>query len=74
MEAVVKQLESALANHDVVAFGVSGDAYDPMSHEIAAEEDGNGTPGTIARVLRRGWKLRDRVIRPAHVTLIRAES
>ena len=73
IESIAKQITSALNAHSVTAFGAPGDAYDPQLHEIAQEVDGDA-PGAVAYVVRRGWKLKDRVIRPAHVAIVRAES
>jgi molecular chaperone GrpE len=47
-----------------------GTPFDPREHEAIANVPGSGHPeGTIVDVVRRGYKLRDRVIRPALVAV-----
>lgn len=64
MEFVHSQLISALEGHGVRAFGSVGDTFDPTRHE-AAEGEGE----RVERVLRRGYLLGERVIRPARVSI-----
>jgi len=48
----------------------AGIPFDPREHEAIANVAGSGQPeGTIVDVVRRGYKLRDRVIRPALVAV-----
>jgi len=66
---VVKQLEAGFAKLGLVQFGTVGEAFDPALHEAlgtdaaasAAEND------TISAVLEPGYKMGERVIRPAKV-------
>ena len=47
-----------------------GMRFDPREHEAVANVPGTGRPGgEIVDVLRRGYRLRDRVIRPALVAV-----
>ena len=47
-----------------------GTPFDPREHEAIANVAGSGHPeGSIVDVIRRGYKLRDRVIRPALVAV-----
>ena len=47
-----------------------GTAFDPREHEAIASVPGTGLPdGAIVEELRRGYRLRDRVIRPALVAV-----
>nr|WP_214368398.1 nucleotide exchange factor GrpE [Pseudonocardia sp. H11422] len=61
------------------AFGAEGELFDPSLHEAVqhdtAEDAGTGpTVTVISTVLRRGYRLADRVLRPAMVTVVdRAE-
>ncbi len=43
-----------------------GDAVDPEIHEVIMAEEGK--KGTVVRVLEIGWKLGDRVLKPAKVS------
>ncbi len=68
MERVRNQLLDVLARHGIERFGKVGDMYDPHIHEAVQElEDVPGESGTIARILRFGYKSKDRVVRPAQV-------
>lgn len=68
MEQVRNQLLDVLARHGITRFGAAGDMYDPYLHEAVQEmEDVPGESGSIARILRAGYKSSDRVVRPAQV-------
>lgn len=72
MEQVRNQLLDVLARHGMSRFGAVGEAYDPHLHEAVQEiEDTSGESGTIARILRAGYKSSDRVVRPAQVIVKR---
>jgi molecular chaperone GrpE len=47
-----------------------GVAFDPNEHEAVLQEDGDGEP-VVGDVLRTGWKLKGRVLRPAMVKVVR---
>lgn len=65
------QLESALASAGVAAIDQAGVPFDPAMHDAMmmqkAEKD--QPSGTVVKVLEPGWKLHDRVIRPAKVVV-----
>ncbi len=43
-----------------------GAPFDPNEHEAVMQDDGDGEP-VVGDVLRTGWKLKGRVLRPAMV-------
>ena len=48
--------------------------YDPELHEvISLQEDGSVEPGYIIHVVQKGYRLRDRLLRPARVIVSAAE-
>ena len=48
--------------------------YDPELHEvISLQEDGSIEPGYIIQVVQKGYRLRDRLLRPARVIVSAAE-
>ena len=49
----------------------SGAVFDPNEHEAVLQDDGNGEPH-VAEVLRTGYRLKGRVLRPAMVRVTRA--
>ena len=51
-----------------------GTAFDPRQHEAIVNVPGTGRPeGAIVDVIRRGYRLRDRVLRPALVAVAAAD-
>lgn len=48
---------------------VPGAPIDPLRHNVVSVTSGaGGVPGTVAEVIRPGWQLGDRVIRPADIS------
>jgi molecular chaperone GrpE len=69
MDMVRKQLNEFLAAQGVQEIDTSG-MFDPNLHDAVAQEDcAAGDEGRILRVTRRGFKLRDRLLRPAGVVV-----
>ena len=69
MDMVRRQLNEFLASQGVEEIPTTGQ-FDPNLHDaVAQEEDGEGEEGRILRVTRRGFRLRDRLIRPASVVV-----
>ncbi|MEY4744366.1 MAG: hypothetical protein RL272_311 [Candidatus Parcubacteria bacterium] len=68
---VRSQLESALAAAGVAPIDQAGIPFDPTMHDAMMMQAGaeGQPPGTVAKVLEPGWKLHDRVIRPAKVVV-----
>jgi molecular chaperone GrpE len=51
-----------------------GRPFDPNVHEAVATAPADGVPpGTVAREVRRGWRLGDELLRPAQVVVAAAE-
>lgn len=70
MEHVYNQLIEALKKHGVERLGKVGEKLDPALHEVVEmREDIAGEPDTIVRVLRYGYRTKDKILRPAHVVL-----
>lgn len=64
-----KKLLSSLEQQNVIVIDLKpGDLFDPNNQEaITHEEDENYTDGQIIEVVRTGYQLNDRIIRPASV-------
>jgi molecular chaperone GrpE len=61
-------LERALAKHGVVAFSALGEKFDPAVHEALMQvPSADRSPGTVVVEHARGFKLNDRLVRPAMV-------
>jgi molecular chaperone GrpE len=69
--AIDRKLRQLLESEGVSPIpAVAGTAFDPREHEAVASVPGTGQPdGTIVGELRRGYRLRDRVLRPALVAV-----
>ena len=74
MDMVRRQLNEFYASQGVEEVPVDG-LFDPNLHDAVAQEDCNaGEEGRILRVIRRGFKLRDRLLRPASVVVSKLPS
>jgi molecular chaperone GrpE len=70
MSMVHKQIEDFLREMGVMEIDAQNKTFDPNLHEAMAQEVSADVPeGTILRVMRRGYKLKDRLLRPACVVV-----
>jgi molecular chaperone GrpE len=69
--AIDRKLRALLESEGVSPIGAEpGTAFDPREHDAIANVPGTGRPeGEIVEQVRRGYRLRDRVIRPALVAV-----
>lgn len=72
-ELIRRQLLEALKRRGVEALEVVGQPFDPNWHEALAQEPANGRPdGEITAEIRRGYRLGQRLLRPAMVKVAQA--
>ena len=72
MSMVGRQLNDFLADAGVTAIDATGQTFDPHLHEALAHEPSATVPeGKVLRQLRKGFKLKDRLLRPANVIVSR---
>ncbi len=70
MEMVARQLNDFLTQVGVEPVNAEGQEFDPNLHEAVAQEASKTVPeGRIVRQMRKGFKLRDRLLRPATVVV-----
>lgn len=70
MDMVAKQLTDFLGSSGVEPVLAEGQPFDPNLHEAVAQEASATIPeGVVIRQLRKGFKLRDRLLRPATVVV-----
>jgi molecular chaperone GrpE len=70
MTMVFKQLQDFLTSCGVETIDATGEHFDPNAHEaIAQEENAEVEEGVVIRQLRKGYRLKDRLIRPANVVV-----
>lgn len=74
MDMVRRQLNDFLSGQGAQEIDTTG-KFDPNVHEaVSQEECADGEEGRILRVTRRGFKLRDRLLRPASVIVSKLPS
>jgi molecular chaperone GrpE len=74
LRAVMDQMQSVLARHGAQRVAPMGERFDPEQHEaIATHPTSDAQPGTVLEVARAGYRLGDRVLRPAQVVVAIAE-
>jgi len=72
VELVQKGLLGLMARHGVTEVDAIGKPFDPAHHEAMAQApDASVAPNTVLEVLQKGYKLRDRLLRPARVIVAR---
>ena len=68
VEMTEKELQSVFARHGIERIEPIGERLDPHFHEALFEIPDPSVPaGTVLRVLQAGYRLRERLIRPAQV-------
>ena len=67
---MAEQLTAALGKFGLTAFGEKGDPFDPTRHEAVAHlTSADVTEPTCIDVMRRGYLLGERLLRPALVAV-----
>jgi molecular chaperone GrpE len=70
VELVRRELLAALAKHGVTEIGAQGMPFDPNVHEAMAQQEDDTVPqATVIQVFEKGYRLRDRLLRPARVVV-----
>jgi len=68
VQLVAAQLDAVLKQHGCLPIETVGTPFDPNQHQAIAQEPSTEHPaGTVTRAAQVGYKLQDRVIRPAQV-------
>ena len=68
VELIVKQMEEILRGLQVVPVATTGEEFDPRHHEALGTVERSDLPDQhVAEEIRRGYKLRERLLRPALV-------
>lgn len=74
VELTLKQLQAAFDKFNVAEENPAGQKFDPHYHQAISMVDADVEPNTVVNVLQKGYKLNDRVLRPALVTVAKAKS
>lgn len=75
IEATDRVLISTLEQHGVTLIDTADGKFDPNLHQAIAEVPGDGKPaGSIVDVVQTGYRIGERLLRPAMVTVAKKES
>ena len=70
VEMVYRQFVDATAKEGLEAIAAEGEVFDPNFHQaVMQEQDADKESGIVLRELQKGYKLKDRVLRPAMVSV-----
>lgn len=70
MSMVLKQLMDFLADQGLQPIDATGQKFDPNLHEAIAHEPSEEVPeGVVIRQTRRGYRMKDRLLRPSSVVV-----
>ncbi len=68
VELTERELQAVLGRHGVKKLEPQGEKFDPNFHQAMFEVPDEATPaGTVTQVVQSGWKIGERVLRPALV-------
>jgi molecular chaperone GrpE len=71
--AIDRKLRQLLDSEGLTPIEAAGQPFDPHQHEAIVQVETNKVPeGTITAELQRGYRLRDRVLRPSLVAVAKA--
>jgi len=74
VELTLKQLKAAFEKFNLAEETPVSQKFDPHRHQAISMVDADAEPNTVVSVLQKGYKLNDRVIRPALVTVAKAKT
>lgn len=73
VKMIASEFNSMLQRNGVEEIKAEGQAFDPAKHEALSSEPRDDMPaGHVARVFKKGYKMHDKLIRPAQVTVATA--
>ena len=72
---IASQLKSNLAESGLEEINATGQPFNPNLHEAVSQQDSKDVPeGYVLQQLRKGYKFRDRLVRPATVVVAKKAS
>jgi molecular chaperone GrpE len=74
LRLIERELLEVLSRHGVVLIEAAGKPFDPSFHQAVLEAETSGPPRSVVQVLRPGFTLHGRVVRPAHVVVSRPKA
>ena len=71
IDMIFKQFQDILTKLGVESFGEKGDTFDPNLHSAVMHTEEEGEPeNAISEVFSKGYKLGDKILRPAVVKVV----
>ena len=74
VELTLKQLTAVFERFQIVEIDPAGQKFDPHQHQAMNAVEADVEPNTVLQVLQKGYRLNERVIRPALVSVAKAKS
>ena len=68
-ELTLKQLQSVFEKASLAEIDPAGEKFDPHQHQAIGMVEDDGEPNRVIAVLQKGYRLHDRIVRPALVTV-----
>ena len=73
VEITLKQLNTVFQKANLTEIAPTvGERFDPHKHQAMAAVESAGEPNTVVAVMLKGYRLHDRILRPALVTVAKA--
>lgn len=73
VELTLKQLASVFERFGIAEINPVGEKFDPHWHQAISTVESDQAANTVVQVLQKGYRLHDRVVRPALVTVAKAK-
>ncbi len=75
VEITAKQLQAAFEKASLAEINpAAGDKFDPNFHQAMSAVESDAAPNTVVQVMQKGYRLHDRLVRPALVTVAKARA
>ena len=72
VELTLKQLAAAFDKSQISEIDPAGQKFDPHQHMAMTTVESEDAPNTVVQVFQKGYRLQDRVLRPALVSVAKA--
>ncbi len=75
LELIQKQLWSIIGRYGVSAIDPAGEPFNPELHQaVSMQETADAPPNQVLEVMQKGYRLHDRLLRPAMVVVAKSAS
>lgn len=75
VDLILKDLEGIFTRHGIERISPAGETFDPHLHQAVFElETDEHKPGTVVQVMQDGYKIHDRLLRPAMVSVSKSSN